>query len=149
MMKISGLLRSIWTLNGSIIDSSSRFDGRDSLRNMILGKMLRILILTTGPNSYKETMILTLKMTSITDTLTLQNRLTLLLNEDSQPGSGGPTISPWGHGPLVGGTVMISHVFIPIIYSVPFCAILLHSWHLPLLFALIAIAHCALQFCHA
>ena len=51
---------------------------------------------------------------------------------------------------------MISHVFplflfllsIPC-HSMPFCSTPLHSWHLPLLFALIAIAHHTLWFCCA
>ena len=59
-------------LDGSKIDSSSRFDGKDSWRNTILGKMLMISTLTTDPDSYKkETTTLILRRTSITDTLML------------------------------------------------------------------------------
>ena len=82
-------------LDGSEIDSSSRFDGKDSLRNMILGKMLTISTLTMDPNSYKrETMILILKRTSITDTPMLQNGPTLLLSADNQPEDRGCAVSP-------------------------------------------------------
>ena len=59
-------------LDGSKIDSNSRFDGKDSQRNMILGKMPTTLTLMTDPDSYKrETMTLILRTISITDTLML------------------------------------------------------------------------------
>ena len=59
-------------LDGSKIDSSSRFDGKDSQRNMTLGKMLTISTLTTDPDSYKREMTISIsKRTSIADTPTL------------------------------------------------------------------------------
>ena len=82
-------------LDGSKINSSSRFNGKDSQRNMILGKMLMISTLTMDPDSYKrETMTSILRRTSITDTPTLQSELTLLLSADNQPEDGGCTVSP-------------------------------------------------------
>ena len=59
-------------LDGSGIDSSSKFNGKGSQRNMILGKMLTILTLMTDPNSYKRVMTTSIsRRTSITDTLML------------------------------------------------------------------------------
>ena len=82
-------------LDGSKIDSSSRFDGKDSQRNTILGKMLTISTLTMGPNSYKrETTTSISRKTSTADTPMLQSELTLLLNADNQPEDRGCTISP-------------------------------------------------------
>ena len=82
-------------LDGSGIDSSSRFDGKDSQRNTILGKMLTISTLTTDPDSYKrETTISISKRTSITDTPTLRNEPPLLLSADNQPEGGGCAIDP-------------------------------------------------------
>ena len=117
-------------LDGSGIDSSSRFNGKGSQRNMILGKMLMISTLMTGPNSYKrETTISILRRTSIADTPMLWSKPTLLLSANNQPKDGGCTISPWGHGLLVGGTAMILHfslffiliILIPL-HSTPFCS---------------------------
>ena len=117
-------------LNGSEIDSSSRFDGKDSQRNTILGRMLMISTLTTDPNSYKREMTtLTLRKTSTADTPMLLGEPTLLLNDSSWPDNRGYIVSPWGHGLLVGGTVMILHFFLYSYYyylspfcSIPFCS---------------------------
>ena len=54
----------------------------------------------------------------------LQKEPILLLLESSQPDNGRYAISPWGHGPLVGGTVMISLLF-PLFFS--YFSIPLHS----------------------
>ena len=82
-------------LNGSEIDSNSRFNGKDSQRNTILGKMLMTSTLTTDPNSYKREMMTSILRTiSITDTLMLRNKPTLLLSADNQPKDGGCTVSP-------------------------------------------------------
>ena len=89
---------------------------------------------------------------SIADTLTLQGEPTLPLLEDSQPHDGEHTVSPWGHGPLVGGTVMISLFFLlfsSFSHSAPFCCFCytpLH--HRPMIhrfssISLITVAHCA------
>ena len=82
-------------LVGSEIDSSSRFNGKDSQKNTILGKMLMILTLTTDPDSCKREMLISIsRRISIADTLMLQSELTLLLSADNQPKDGGYTISP-------------------------------------------------------
>ena len=111
--RISGLWRSMLMLNGSEIVSNSRSDGMDFQKSMIPGRMQMASILVMGPRSWgRMMMILIWKKISITGTLMLQRELTLLLLRGSQPGDGGHTVSPWGHGPLVGGTAMILLFFL-------------------------------------
>ena len=82
-------------LDGSEIDSNSRFDGKDSQKNTILGKMPTTSTLMMDPNSYKrETTTSISKTISIADTLTLRNEPTLLLSADNQPEDGGCAVSP-------------------------------------------------------
>jgi hypothetical protein len=42
----------------------------------------------------------------------LPDKPILLLLEDSQPDNDIHAIGPWGHGPLVGGTAIILHLFL-------------------------------------
>ena len=111
--RISGLWRSMSTLDGSEIVSNSRFDGMDFQKSTIPGKMWMALILTMDPRCWERTTTISIwKKISITGTLMLRKEPTLLLLRGSQPGDGGHAISPWGHGPLVGGTVMILLFFL-------------------------------------
>ena len=106
-------------LDGSEIVSNSRSNGMDFQRSTIPGRMQTASILAMDPRSWERMMtILIWKRISIAGTLMLQREPTLLLLGDSQPGDGGHTVSPWGHGPLVGGTVMIS-LFFPLFFSSP------------------------------
>ena len=106
--------------------SSSRYDGMDFQKSMTLGKTWMASILTIDPESCKRTTIISIwKRISIVNTLMLWRELTLLLLEGSLPDNRGYAISPWGHGPLVGGTVMILLFFLcffPLFfYSALFC----------------------------
>ena len=113
MMRISGLWRSMLMLNGSEIVSNSRSNGMDFQKSTIPGRTQMASILVMGPGSWERTTMISIwKKISITGTLMLRKELTLLLLGDSQPGDGGHTVSPWGHGLLVGGTVMILLFFL-------------------------------------
>ena len=126
MMRISGLWRSMWMPDGSGTNSNSRYNGMDFQKSTIPGKTQTALTLTMDPKSWERLMMISIwKRTSITDTLTLWRELTLLLLKDSQPDNRGYAISPWGHGLLVGGTVMILLFFLcfPPILSILLCSI--------------------------
>ena len=151
MMRISGLWRSMSTLNGSEIVSNSRSDGMDFQKSTIPGKTWMASILTMDPRCWERTMTISIwKKISIAGTLMLRREPTLLLLRGSQPGNGGHTISPWGHGPLVGGTAMISLFFL--CFSLD-CSVLLlpllsapPPTHNPLIFLYFVDCHCALCF---
>ena len=139
--------------DGSKTDSNSRYNGMDFQKSTTPGKMQMASILTMDPESWERTMTISIwKKTSITGTLTLQRELTLLLPEGGQPGDGGHPVSPWEHGPLVGGTVMISLFFLCFSPIYLFCSIpllLLHSapppTHNPLIFLYFVNCHHALH----
>ena len=112
MMKIFGLWKSMWMPNGFETNSSSRYNGMDLQKSTTPGKTWMALILMMDPVFWGRTMMISIyKKISIAGTLTLQNEPTLLLLKGRQPGDGGYAISPWGHGPLVGGTMMILLLF--------------------------------------
>ena len=55
------------------------------------------------------------------------DNLILQPNDGSLPDDRGYAVSPWGYGPLVGGTVMISHFSFMFITIMLFHSVLLHS----------------------
>ena len=150
-MRISGLWRSMLMLDGSEIISNSRSNGMDFQKSMIPGKTWMASILAMDPGCWERmTTISIWKKISIAGTLMLQREPTLLLLRGSQPGDRGHTVSPWGHGPLVGGTAMISLFFLCFSLACSIPLLLLLSTppptHDPLIFPYFVDHCCALRF---
>jgi hypothetical protein len=113
-------------LIGSGINSNLKFVGTGFQRSTTPGRMQMISTQTMVPRFWKmATRTSTSKLISIGNTLVPQGKPIHLPLEDSQLDDDVCTVSPWGHGPLVGGTVIISHLFLflfPLFRSALLCS---------------------------